>query len=326
MCTVEMKEIAKVILNSKKIGISCHTSPDGDAIGSTLGLLNALRVLGKDAYVVSREVIPSNLSFLPLGNEFNDNTSSVLEGTDLIVILDCGNVDRINAVLDDYSGTIINIDHHISNEYFGKYNYIDVKASATCEIVYLLCKELGVNFQKEDESSIKIGSCIYTGILTDTGSFRHSNVTKRTHIIASELIEIGVKNNEIHSELFENRQYNKIKLIGKALSELELLNNNKVSCITLTKPVLESLDCENVDTSDIISMALSIKDVEVAVLLKEASDGVKASFRSKKDIDVRKIAEALGGGGHVKAAGLKLKDISLDKAKTIILNEIAKEL
>lgn len=326
MCNITLKEISKIILSSNKIAISCHTSPDGDAIGSTLGLLNALKVLGKDAYVVSREVIPDNLSFLPLGNEFNNEVTSVIDGTDLVIILDCGNVDRINANLEEYKGVILNIDHHISNEMFGKFNYIETKAAATCELVYLLCKELGIVFEKDNESSIKIGTCIYTGILTDTGSFRHSNVTKRTHIIAGELIEIGVKNNEIHSELFENRLYSKIKLIGQSLSKLELLYNNKISCIVLTKELLKSLGCENVDTSDIISMALSIKDVEVATVIKEADDGVKASLRSKRDIDVRRVAEALGGGGHVKAAGLKIKEKSLGEAKEMILNQIVKEL
>lgn len=325
---MSIKKIAEAILGAKKIGISFHTSPDGDAIGSTLGLLNALRVLGKDSYIISREVIPDNLSFLPLGNEIDGTTIEPKENTDLVIILDCGNVERICADLENYSGTLINLDHHATNEQYGTINYVEHESAATCELVYLLVNELGIKFDKvNDESLLKIGSCIYTGILTDTGSFRHSNVTERTHVIASKLISIGVKNNVIHSNLFENRPYSKIKLIGTALESLELYCEGKVAFIAIPLKVLEELDLVNVDTSDIISMALSINTVEVAVLIKESEEeSVKGSLRSKNDVNVSKIAEALGGGGHVKAAGFKLKNTTLDEAREKIMKEINKEL
>ena len=324
---MNLVDIAKEILKYKKIGISFHVSPDGDAIGSSLGLLNSLRVLGKDCYIMSREVIPDNLSFLPLSEEINNLIEKPSSDTDLVIILDCGNVERICCDLQDYKGKIINIDHHVSNEHYGYINYIESDSAATCELIYILSKALGISYNKGDESSIKIGTCIYTGILTDTGSFRHSNVTKRTHHIAGELIDCGVKNNEIHSYLFENRPFEKIKLIGETMSNLQLLLDNKVSFVEIPLKLMEKLNLENADTSDIINMALSIKDVEVAVCTKETDDGcVKASLRSKKDIDVSKIAEALGGGGHVKAAGLKLKNTTLNKAKMLILQEVGKEL
>lgn len=322
---MEIKNVAEEILKYNKIAITFHTSPDGDAIGSSLGLLNVLRNIGKTAYITSRDVIPDNLSFLPCGNEITGEVE-ISEDTELVVVLDCGNTDRISADLENYNGKIINIDHHMSNENYGYINYIESDSAACAEIVYLLAKELGFNFEKDIKESIEVGMCIYTGILTDTGSFRHSNVTKRTHYIAGSLIDIGVKNNEIHSLIFENRPYEKIKLIGATMNNLELLCDNKVAYVEVSIDLLKSLGFENVDTSDIISMALSIAGVEVAVLTKEAEDGVKASLRSKNDIDVRKIAEALGGGGHVKAAGLKIKDVTLTKAKEIIINQVKKEL
>ena len=113
--------------------------------------------------------------------------------TDLVIVLDCGNVERISADLSNYNGKIINIDHHISNENYGFINYVDINAAATCEISYLLIKELGINFNDKTDIEIAIGSAVYTGIVTDTGSFRHSNVTSRTHDIASKLIELGVR-------------------------------------------------------------------------------------------------------------------------------------
>jgi phosphoesterase RecJ-like protein len=319
-------EISKVIIESNKIGITFHTSPDGDAIGSALGLLNGLREIGKNAYIISREVIPDNLSFLPLGCEIDGKIKAPIYGTDLVIVLDCGNVDRICANLDQYDCTVMNIDHHITNEKYGEYNYVDDKAAATAELIYLLLKELKFVFDEKAGSVEKIGTCIYTGLVTDTGSFRHANVTKRTHSIAGELISCGVNNTKIHNNLFDNKPFNKVKLMGTALSNLELLCGGKVSYIEISMKTLEEFKLSHVDTSDIISIALSIENVEVAVVVKEVEDGVKASLRSKDKFDVRHIAEALGGGGHIKAAGLKLTGNSLHQAKAKIINEIEKEM
>jgi phosphoesterase RecJ-like protein len=205
---MNFKAIKDEILRSRRIGLSFHASPDGDAIGSALALLNGLRSLGKDAYIISRDVISDNFSFLSLSNEIDGNTLEPKNNTDLVIVLDCGNVDRISADLGNYNGKIINIDHHITNENYGCINYIDIKASATCELAYLLIQELGINLNDKTDLGIAIGSAVYTGIVTDTGSFRHSNVTTRTHDITSKLIELGVKNSEIHSNLFDNKPFN----------------------------------------------------------------------------------------------------------------------
>lgn len=323
---MSLKDIAKVILEANKIGLTFHVSPDGDAIGSTLGLLNGLRELGKDVYVISREVIPDNLSFLPLGEEINGNTTEPVEGTDLVIVLDCGNVERICANLEGFKGKIINIDHHKTNDFYGDLNHVEEKSAATAEIIYILLNELGFKFKEYDEVLVRIGTCIYTSIVTDTGSFRHSNVTERTHKIAGELIGVGVNNTKIYNNLFDNKPYEKVKLMGEALSSLKLHLNNKVSFIKLPKELLESLGLANVDTSDIISIALGIKGVEVAVIIKEVEDGIKGSLRSKNDFDVSKVAEVLGGGGHTKASGFKLENISLEDAESKIILEIEKEM
>ena len=158
---------------------------------------------------------------------------------------------------------------------------------------------------------------VYTGIVTDTGSFRHSNVTSRTHEIASKLIELGVKNSEIHSNLFDNKPFNKVKLMGSVLSNIELVLDNKVAVLQIPKGMLEDFNLLNTDTSDIISVGLGIKGVEVSMLLKEVKDGVKGSLRSKNNVDVRRIAEVYGGGGHIKAAGVMLKDVDIMTQKKI---------
>jgi phosphoesterase RecJ-like protein len=327
MCNI--KDIKEEILLSKRIGLSFHTSPDGDAIGSALGLLNALRYLGKDSYIISRDVIPDNLSYLPLANDIDGSTVEPKANTDLVIILDCGNVERISADLTNYNGKVINIDHHISNDKYGFINYIDVTAAATCEIIYLLVKELGFYLKNEidnQKSHVEIGSAIYTGIVTDTGSFRHSNVTKRTHNIVAELIEFGINSSKIHSNLFDNKPFEKVKLMGQVLSDIKLVLNNKVAVLEIEKKTLEEFNLLNTDTSDVLSVGLGIKGVEVCLLLKEVDDGVKASLRSKNDIDVRKVAEVYGGGGHIKAAGVKQKNVSISEARENLLKILAQEI
>lgn len=321
-----LKDIKKIIIEANKIGITFHTSPDGDAIGSALGLLNGLRELGKDVYIISKDSIPENLMFLPYSEEINGETTEPKEGTDLVIVLDCGNVERISANLLDYSGMVINIDHHLSNDNYGFINYIDTEAAATAEIVFLLLKEIGYEFSVKEEILERIGRCLYTSLVTDTGSFRHSNVTKRTHEIAGILIGVGVNNSMIYNKLFDNRSINKLNFMGYAFQNAKLYFDGKVVVTVLDSDSLSKFNAEKEDTSDIIGNLLSIKTVEVAVLLKEVEEGVKASLRSKYDFDVRKIAEMFGGGGHTKASGLMQKGVMLQIAKDNILKAIEREI
>lgn len=321
-----LKDIKKIIIEANKIGITFHTSPDGDAIGSTLGLLNGLRELGKDVYVISKDSVPENLMFLPGSEEINGETTEPKEGTDLVIVLDCGNVERISANLSDFSGMIINIDHHVSNDKYGFINYVDTEAAATAEVVFLLLKEMGYEFSVKEEILERIGRCLYTSLVTDTGSFRHSNVTKRTHEIAGILIGVGVNNSMIYNNLFDNRSINKLNLMGYAFQNAKLYFDGKVVVVALDSDSISKFNAEKEDTSDIIGNLLSIKTVEVAVLLKEVEEGVKASLRSKYDFDVRKIAEIFGGGGHIKASGLMQKGVMLQIAKDNILRAIEREI
>lgn len=321
-----LKDIKKIIIEANKIGITFHTSPDGDAIGSALGLLNGLRELGKDVYIISKDSIPENLMFLPYSEEINGETTEPKEGTDLVIVLDCGNVERISANLLDYSGMVINIDHHLSNDNYGFINYVDTEAAATAEIVFLLLKEIGYEFSVKEEILERIGRCLYTSLVTDTGSFRHSNVTKRTHEIAGILIGVGVNNSMIYNKLFDNRSINKLNFMGYAFQNAKLYFDGKVVVTLLDSDSLSKFNAEKEDTSDIIGNLLSIKTVEVAVLLKEVEEGVKASLRSKYDFDVRKIAEMFGGGGHTKASGLMQKGVMLQIAKDNILKAIEREI
>ena len=322
-----LSQIAEYILKGKKIGITYHVSPDGDAVGSVLALLNGLKSLNKNCYVISKDSLSDNLKFLKGSEEILGNVVEATNDTDIVVVLDCGNLERVSANLNEFTGTIINIDHHLSNDKYGDINYIDSKAAATAEIVFELLGYMGISFNDENNNTLKeIGTCIYTSIVTDTGAFRHSNVTERTHTISAALKKIGVDNTSIYQNLFDNKDFSRIKLIGKALSSMQLILNGKVALLEIDKDFTADLGIDVGDTSDIISYGLQIKGVEVTLLLKEVEDGVKASLRAKSYVDVRKIAETFGGGGHVRASGIKIKNISMEEAKYEILNEIQKEL
>ena len=321
-----LSQIAKFILESKKIGITYHVSPDGDAVGSVLALFNALKSLNKDCYILSKDTLSDNLKFLKGSDEVTGEITEPDDETDIVVILDCGNLERVSANLKKFTGTIVNIDHHLSNDKYGDINYIDSNAAATAEIVFELLNLMGINFDEANSVIKDIGTCMYTSIVTDTGGYRHSNVTERTHKISATLKKIGVDNTFIYQSLFDNKDFSRIKLIGKALSNMQLILNGKVALLELDKAFTEDLGIDIGDTSDIISYGLQIKGVEVTLLLKEVEDGVKASLRAKSYVDVRKIAEVFGGGGHIRASGIKIKNMSMEEAKYEILNEIQKEL
>lgn len=321
-----LSQIAKFILESKKIGITYHVSPDGDAVGSVLALFNALKFLNKDCYILSKDTLSDNLKFLKGSNEITGEIIEPKDETDVVIVLDCGNLERVSANLNEFTGTIINIDHHLSNDKYGDINYVDANAAATAEIVFELLSLMGLNFEEQNSVNKDIGTCMYTSIVTDTGAYRHSNVTERTHKISAKLKKIGVDNTLIYQSLFDNKDFSRIKLIGKALTNMQLILNGKVALLELDKNFTADLGIDIGDTSDIISYGLQIKGVEVTLLLKEVEDGVKASLRAKSYVDVRKIAEVFGGGGHIRASGIKIKNISMEEAKYEILNEIQKEL
>ena len=321
-----LSQIAKFILKSKKIGITYHVSPDGDAVGSVLALFNALKSLNKDCYIISKDTLSENLKFLKGSDEITGEITEPVDETDIVVVLDCGNLERVSANLKEFTGTIVNIDHHLSNDKYGDVNYIDSNAAATAEIVFELLNLMGISFEKENSVIKDIGTCMYTSIVTDTGAYRHSNVTERTHKISAILKKIGVDNTFIYQSLFDNKDFSRIKLIGKALSNMQLILNGKVALLEIDKNFTADLGIDIGDTSDIISYGLQIKGVEVTLLLKEVEDGVKASLRAKSYVDVRKIAEVFGGGGHIRASGIKMKNMSMEEAKYEILNEIQKEL
>ena len=316
-----ISDIINIIKDSSEIGISFHSNPDGDALGSSLALLIGLRELNKKAYIISKDLVPDIYTFLPFANEVNNCTSDILQSTDCVIALDCGNIDRLSANigLENKQYTIINIDHHISNDYYGDYNYVDTTAAAVGEIIFQLLSPLGIALTKD------IATCLYTSILTDTGSFKHSNTTLNTHNIAGNLINTGIDFSEIYRKVYENKRLERVRLYGKVIDNIELLHDGSICIMYITQKMIDSINGDMSDTSDIISIGTSIDSVEVAVLIKETESGTKVSLRSKNKVDVRKIAETFSGGGHVRASGLALS-LGAKEAKDVIVEAIEKEL
>lgn len=319
-----VNDIIDKIKSSKKIAITFHVSPDGDSIGASLGFLYGLRSINKDASILCKEKLPDVFSFLPNASEITGENAAISQDTDLLITLDCGDIERLNYEKDNdqfenRSYFVINIDHHLTNKLFGNINYVDTKASSVGEIIYHLLKEMNIDINQE------IAACLYTSILTDTGSFRHSNTTINTHSIAGALISTGIDFSEIHRKIFDNKKFEALKLQALVLNDMYLTCNKKLCVMKVTKAMINESKADEADTGDLVSLGLKVDTAEVCVILKEKDDVVKLSLRSKSDADVRKIAEKFNGGGHTKAAGLAMKK-SIEEAEKIIVSEIEKEL
>ncbi len=294
------KEILDIIEKSRKIGVTFHQSPDGDSLGSSTALVQGLRALSKEVYIISKEVVPDTFTYLRCADEITGLADYVQEDTDLVIVVDCGDFKRINGNLQkearDYA--IVNIDHHMSNEKYGDLNYVDTKSAAVGEIIFDILNLLKAPITKD------IAVSLYTSLLTDTSSFKHSNTTSRTHEVASKLLETGVDFNAIQRRVFDNKDFKKIKFFGKVIETINLQVDGKVAYMEITDEMLLKSGLESMDSAEVIHFGTMIEGVEVVALFKEAKGGVKVSLRSKEKVDVAKIAEIFNGGGHVRAAGL----------------------
>lgn len=310
------KEIAEKIMRTDKIAVVTHASPDGDAVGSTMGLVLALRKLGKDVEILSKEPAPENLSYLPLFEEYG--ASGTLSGDrELLLALDCGNKDRLSMERDGFEEIYkINIDHHVSNEMYGKLNYVDAKSASTAEIIFELIEVLG---QKTDQV---IAQCLYTGIVSDTGSFRFPSTTAKTLRITASLLETGVDFSEIQRILFSTSEFKRIKLLGRALMTLENYMNGFVSIMNLEAADFNILTISDRDSGDIVNYGLQPPEADVSILLKEAEGFFRVSVRTKLEIDASSLCGKFDGGGHIRAAGCNIKAETLEEAKHLILDEI----
>lgn len=315
------EQIIDVINKSSKIVVTSHMQPDGDNIGSSLALCLALQKLGKKAVFVIDDNVPELFRFLKGARNVEKPSSYAELDFDLVIALDCGDLERLGKVAQLVGKTkLVNMDHHISNTKFGEINLVEENASATAEIVYKLIKTMGIFIDKD------IADCIYTGIVTDTGMFQYSNTSEETHSIAAELIIAGMNPSDIFNKVYQNSPKEKVLLLGEALRSLEFFNNDMVSCISISKAQVDNIADEDIDTEGIVNLGRDIVGVEVAIFLKQKEQNIiKVSLRSKSYINVAIIAKDFGGGGHIRAAGCTIIG-NMESAKQQILQAIQKQI
>jgi phosphoesterase RecJ-like protein len=317
-----MDSILRQLKNSHRILVVTHTNPDGDAIGSLIAMGLSLKALNKKTTLYNQSPIPAVYRFLPEVNR----VVRKIEKTDydLAIILDCSNLDRIGKGVSfvNQIPVIVNIDHHITNTHFGHIQLIDMSACATSEIVYRLIKQMGVPLDKS------IATAIYTGILTDTGSFRFSNTNKAAFAICQEMLDLGVDPFNISQHVYGTYSLGRIKLLNLALDSIEISHNGKLSIMTLTKDMFDETHTQPEDGDGLINYAKLIEDVKVAALIQEHPNGkppskapkkYHVSLRSDGSVDVAAIASMFGGGGHSSAAGFTIES-TLSEIKLKISN------
>ncbi len=306
---ITISEAAEKITKAQNIMIAPHVNPDCDGLGSTLGLYHALTKNNHNVRLFIDDDIPEAYHILPGWNVFEKPPENTIDNIDLFIVLDA-EPERIGRVRDITNAPILNLDHHRSNTKTADFLYLAPQRAATGEIIYELIKTLGIDFD------LDIATCIYTAIATDCGFFKYSNTTAFTMRTAGELIEYGVKPNLI-SEALERKKYADVKILANVINSLELYNNGTVSVISVGKDVTDK--CSS--TEGFVDFARIVEGVDVAVLVKYAGDELTRISMRSKQTDVASIAEKIGGGGHVRAAGCTLK-MSFEKAKEKIISAI----
>ena len=306
------------ILKSKKIAIFNHSHPDGDAMGSAYALKLALISIGKEAEVFLRDGDYSAVeySYIIPGK----TVSFKAEECDLSIIVDSSDIGRVEDIKDKFSKKTIAIDHHVTHIPFTKLYIVDSDSPAAGQVVFKLLKYMNIPISKE------IAHNLYVSISSDTGSFKYSSTTSETHIIVSELINCGIDIGEISKKMFDTYSLSYVKMLSFALEKTELYADGKIAILSLDKSDFEKINIKENEASGIVTFPGKIEGVEVSSYIRSRDDEVKVSLRSNTSFDVSKIALSFGGGGHVKAAGFFFKGISVEEAKSKVLDVLIKNL
>ena len=292
------------------IVITCHKSPDGDAIGSSLGLWHVLKAQGHTVQVVIPDPSPEFLSFMPGidtlidGQGQQEQAEKAFAEAGLIFCLDYNHPSRaggLKEALEAATCPKIIVDHHLDPSDFATHLLSDTSCCSTAQLIYDWVEAT----ERLEHFSIDAATCIYTGLVTDTGSFRFSSVDSRTHTIAAQLKEQGLQTHTVHESLFDSNNLSRLKLMGHAmLNKLIIVERYRTAIIPISLDDMDTFEYQSGDTEGFVNMALSIKGIEFAVLIKESEEYVKLSLRSKGDFPANEVAaKFFDGGGHKNAAG-----------------------
>jgi len=326
LATAGIDEILAELRSRERFLLTAHEGPDGDALGSLLGMHHLLGQLGKDSvmFMAAKEFpLPIEYRFLPLEEVFHEAPADMADRT--IVFLDCGNIDRMPVdFLTDGDNFRINIDHHHDNTRFGDVNLVETDASSTAEIVYNLADALGAEITPE------IAAALYVGLITDTGKFMYENTNARTHRIAADLIDAGVAVDETYRRLYEHVPIEKLRLLSRALEGIQRFCGERLIISYITEADYEASGAGEEMTEGIIDHLRSIEGVKVAALVRDLGDrgraARKVSLRSSGgEIDVSAMARVNGGGGHKRAAGFST-DLELEELVSFLCGEVKAQL
>lgn len=312
---INLLETGNMLLAAQKIVLCCHVSPDGDTLGSALGLARLLEQKGKEVTVFVDDDINKSLSFIPGVDKVQRPEAGVIVEADLFVVVDASSFDRVGICNEVVKAPVLlNIDHHISNTEFADYLYLDAEAAAAGEIMCDLFEAMGWEY---DES---IAVDFYTAITTDCGSFRYSNTTSKTMQRAAKLLDYGVKPNEI-SDMLDIRSRKTTELLAKVLPSLTFDYEGKVAHITITNDLYD----KETQTDSFVSYPRYTEGVEVAVMFKAVEPEVTRVSMRSSNVDVASVALSFGGGGHLRAAGCTIY-APVEEAKAQLLAAIGKAL
>jgi len=308
----EIKELKQLLSNPKNLVIVPHRNPDGDAVGSSLGLLHFLQKMNHNVTVVAPNDFPDFLKWMPQSEKVlkydlqNRQSKRAIDEADFIFLLDFNALHRIGSdmqsYLEKYEGDFIMIDHHQQPDNIARFTYSDTSICSTCQMIYHFIEKLDM-VSVVDEN---IASCLYAGIMTDTGSFRFASTTSTTHRIIADLIDKGAENAKIHNQVYDTNSIGRLHLLGVALNNLVVIPEYNAAYISMTRKELDAHNFQKGDTEGVVNYALSVKGIVLAAIFIEDPDQgiIKISLRSKGSFSVNKFARNhFDGGGHDNASG-----------------------
>ena len=313
-------DICREVRQRQSFLLTSHARPDGDSIGSQLAMAFALDAMGKQVRIINADPAPDHYFEFP-GLDRIELLPEVPAGTeaDAVIVMECSDLSRTG--VKGFEGRyIINIDHHVGNRMYGALNWHDVTAAACGEMVFELIQCLEVPLSSE------IATHIYLAILTDTGSFHHSNITPRTFDICRQAVEAGVDPAIMARRVFDSNSFGKLKLIGALLDSMQLIDDGRLAVLYMDDEMLAACGCTHNDTEGVINLPLTAREIQAVVFFKAASNGdIRVSMRSKYDVDVRLVANQFGGGGHKNAAGFTVTG-PLSSVRADIINRIVQAI
>ena len=320
--TLKIRQVISAIRNYEKFMVFTHVHPDGDALGAIVGMQLILRRLGKTADAYTQDPYSPEYGFLPSVREIRNGISEPAE-YEAAILVDCGDMERVGEkFLETVRGApfIINIDHHVANKPFGNVSWVETGASSTCEMLYDLCMGLSLPPDKP------LATALYTGILTDTGSFRYTNTNARVFEIISTLVGFGAEPARIASSVYDSATPEKLRLLAMVLGTLELHASSRIVTAQLSRSMVSEASSNYMESEGFINHLRSIQSAEMAVFFRETGDGlIHISMRSRGDVNVARLAQRHGGGGHKQAAACRIAG-DLGSVRSMFIDEAVKYL